>query len=81
MRFFAVVVSATGNPPRVSVPVLSKNTAVTFQASSSARRSSTRSPWRALRAVDCDHQRHGETERMRTGNDEHRDDAFDHTRT
>ena len=49
---FTVVVSTTRNSPRVSVPVLSKNTAVTLRASSRPRRSRTSSPLRAPRAVE-----------------------------
>ena len=47
-----VVISTTRNSPRVSVPVLSKNTAVTLRASSSPRRSRTSRPWRAPSVVE-----------------------------
>ena len=47
-----VVMPTTPNSPRVKVPVLSKTMAVRLRASSSPRRSRTRSPPRAPRVVE-----------------------------
>ena len=62
--------SVTPNRPSVSVPVLSKTTAFTLRARSNAARSRISRPLAAARLVrHRDHQRHGETERVRAGDD------------
>ena len=65
--------------PLVSVPVLSKSTTSTLRASSSAMRScGSAARARAERGGDRRHERDGEAECVRAGDDEHRDDALEH---
>ena len=68
----------TAGWPLVSVPVLSNSTASTVRIRSSASRSLTRMPARAATlGGDRDHQRDGQPERVRAGDDQHGHRALD----
>ena len=70
--------SVTPNLPSVSVPVLSKMTAWIFLARSNATRFLMRRPFLAEIAVETgDDQRHRQAERVRAGDDHHRDHPFE----
>src|ERR1700745_1608584 len=72
-----VVMSTTRNSPRVSVPVLSKNTAVTVRASSSPPPVANKKPAaRTERGGDRDDKGDREAKRMRTGDDQDSDDPL-----
>src|ERR1700687_32168 len=72
----AAVTSTTRNSPRVSVPVLSKKTALIFRASSNPAVANQESSSSAERRRNCDHKRNGQAQRVRACNHQNRHDTF-----
>ena len=73
----AAATPVTTCSPLVSVPVLSNSTASMVRIRSRASRSLTRMPPRRHGGRDRDHERDRQPERVRAGDDEHRDRPLD----